>query len=44
MLYKLTNQVLGDIAAIAFLTGIELLEVPEDSEAKKLSDLYAYLG
>ena len=44
MLYKLTNQVLGDIAAIAFLTGIELLEAPEDSEAKKLSDLYAYLG
>ena len=44
MLYKLTNQILGDIAAIAFLTGIELLEAPEDSEAKKLSDLYAYLG
>lgn len=39
MLYKLTNQILGDIAAIAFLTGIELLEAPEDSEAKKLSDL-----
>ena len=41
MLYKLTNQILGDIAAIAFLTGIELLEAPEAGESKKLSDLYA---